>query len=69
MFLTLKYFGHEQCFISEFSVLALIETARLLLLEFFPDPEMTQCWSVGYVCQVCKLKLLFWAIFILIGFY
>ena len=25
---------------------------------------MTQCWSVGYVCQVCKLKLLFWAIFI-----
>ena len=30
---------------------------------------MTQFWSVNYVCHVCKLKLLFWTIFILIGSY
>ena len=36
---------------------------------------MTQFWSVNYICQVCKLKLLFrtclkfWAIFILIDSY
>ena len=55
---SLKYLGHGQCFIWEFLVLAFIETARLntILLEFFPDREMTQFWSVSHVCQVCKLK-------------
>ena len=43
-----------------FSVLALKETARVNITSFriFPDPEMTQFWSVNYVCQVCKSKFL-----------
>ena len=47
----------------------------LLLLAIFPDLEMAQFWSVNYICQVYKLKLLywtcpkFWTIFILIGSY
>ena len=30
---------------------------------------LSQFGTVCYVCQVCKLKLLFWTIFILIGSY
>ena len=47
----------------------------LLLLKIFLDLEMTQFWSVDYICEVCKLKLLFWtcpnvcAIFVFIGSY
>ena len=47
----------------------------LLLLAIFPDLETAQFWSVNYICQVYKLKLLFWTcpkfwtIFILIGSY
>ena len=47
----------------------------LLHLAIFPDLEMKQFWSVYYICQVCKSKLLFWtclkfwAISILIGSY
>ena len=32
----------------------------LLLLAIFPDLEMTKFWSVSYICQLCKLNLLFW---------
>ena len=46
-----------------------LQDKKLLLLESFPDLEMTQFWSLIYVCQVCKLKLLFWTIFLLIGSY
>ena len=71
------YFGQRQYSIWEFLVLAFIETTRLNTtpLAIFPDLEMTQVWSVNYICQVCKLKLLFskcpkfWRIFILIGSY
>ena len=45
-------FGHGQCFIWEFLVLPFIETARL-------NSKMTQFWSVNYIYQVCKLKILF----------
>ena len=44
-------------------------------LAIFINLEMTQFWSVNYICQVCKLKLLFrtclkfWTMFILIGSY
>ena len=30
----------------------------LLLLAIFPDLEMAQFWSVNYICQVYKLKLI-----------
>ena len=46
-----------------------LQDQTLFLLEFFPDPDMTQFWSVNYVYQVCKLKVLFWTIFTLIGSY
>ena len=39
-----------------------IETATLLLLAIFHDMEMTQFWSINNICQVCKLKLLFFKI-------
>ena len=70
-FLTLKYFGHGQYFVWEFSVLAFIETVRLntTSFRFFPDPEMTPVWPISYVCQVCKLKLFFWTIFVSIVSY
>ena len=45
------------------------KTKHYFFQNFFPDLEMRQFWSVSYVCQICKLKLLFWTIFILIGSY
>ena len=71
------YFGQRQYSIWEFLVLPFIETTRLNTtpLAIFPDLEMTQVWSRNYICQVCKLKLLFskcpkfWRIFILINSY
>ena len=32
----------------------------LLVLVLFPIPEITQFWSVNYMCRVCKLYFLFW---------
>ena len=55
------YFGHGQCFIGQFLVLTLIETARLNTSSFS-----------NYKCQVCKQKLLFWkfwTIFLLVSSY
>ena len=40
LFMTI-YFGHGQCFIWRFLVLAFKETARLFPLAIFPDLEMT----------------------------
>ena len=39
-----------------------METATLLLLAIFHDMEMTQFWSINNICQVCKLKFLFFKI-------
>ena len=56
------YFEYGQSFIREFLVLAFMECTglKLLLLANVPDLEMKQFWSVNYICQVCKFKLLFW---------
>ena len=53
------YFGHGQCFILKFLVLAFIETARLSTTSFsnFSWSGNYIFWSVNYICQVCKLKL------------
>ena len=53
------YFGYGQCFISEFIVLAFIETARLDTTSFsnFSWSGNEVFWSVNYIRQVCKLKL------------
>ena len=71
LFIT-TYVGHGKCFIWWFLVLAFIETARLNTTS-----SSNFSWSgndtslVNYVCQICKLKLLFctclkfWTIFIL----
>ena len=57
------YFGHEQCFISEFLVLEFIKTKlkteklntkHYFFLAIFPDLEITQLWSVNYIFHVCK---------------
>ena len=52
-----------------------LQYETLVLLAIFFDLEMTQFWSVNYIRQVCKSKLLFslnskfWTIFMLIGSY
>ena len=53
------YFGHGQCFIWGFLVLAFIETAILNTTSFrnFSWSGNDIFWSVNYICQVCKLKL------------
>ena len=45
-----RYFGHGQCFICEFSVLAFKETARLNSASF-----RNFCWSGNDTVLVCKL--------------
>ena len=67
------YFGHAQCFIWVFLVLAFTETARLSNTSFsnFSWLEILVC----KLCHACKSKLLFWTcpkfgtICILIGSY
>ena len=66
-----RYFGHRQCFIWEFTVLALKDTARLNSTSFrhFYWSGNDTVLALSYVCQVCKLKFLFWTIFLLICSY
>ena len=64
----ITYFGHRQCFIWGILVFTFLVFSvykefkfdhHLLFLVIFSDLQMIQFWSVNYVCQVCKLYLLF----------
>ena len=67
------YFWHEECFI--FIWEQKLQDSTILLLAIFLDLQMTQFWSVNYICHVFEMKLFlwtcpkFWTIRILIGFY
>ena len=53
--------GHYPNFLKK-SLLAFIKSASLTttFLASFHDLEITQFWSVNYICLVYKFKFLFW---------
>ena len=53
------YFGHGQCFVWEFLILAFVECASLTTASFgnFSWFGNDKFWSANYICQICKSKL------------